>query len=193
MRIWVAAGVSWLLAIGAGFTTLWQYAAAPGAPTSAPAVWPAATNLPRAADRATLVMFVPPRCACSRASLDDLSHLLARVPGRARAVIAFVVPREVEPGWKDSSLRAQAARLPDAELVDDVGGVESRRFGAVTSGATLLYGARGELLFSGGVTDVRGHAGVSFGEERLVALLQGGAADRRDSPVYGCRLEEERQ
>jgi hypothetical protein len=186
---WLAAAVAWLLAVGAGFAVLWRYAAAAGPPSIAPAVWPAGSRLPRAADGATLVMFVHPRCACSRASLDDLAHLMSRVP--VHAVIAFIVPRGVEPGWKHSGLYDQAARLPGAVIADDEGGVESRRFGAATSGATLLYDARGALLFAGGITDVRGHAGDSFGEERMVALLSGGAADRRDSPVFGCRLEEE--
>jgi hypothetical protein len=53
----------------------------------------------------------------------------------------------------------------------------------------LLYDRHGILLFSGGVTGVRGHAGDNIGEERLVALVKGEGTDRRDSPVFGCALE----
>jgi hypothetical protein len=37
---------------------------------------------------------------------------------------------------------------------------------------------------------VRGHEGDSFGQERIVALLAGGTADRADSPVFGCPLSD---
>jgi hypothetical protein len=130
-------------------------------------------------------MFVHPQCTCSRASLHELGNLLRRVPGRAHALVAFV--------GEGGDLRQIAASLPDTELVDDARGEESRRFGAATSGATLLYDASGRLAFSGGITAVRGHEGDSFGQERVVALLQGGAADRRESPVFGCPLHDTKE
>jgi hypothetical protein len=49
---------------------------------------------------------------------------------------------------------AQRARA-DAE------GVEMHRFGALTSGQTLVYDAAGRLLFSGGITASRGQ-GTTF-------------------------------
>jgi hypothetical protein len=176
---------TWLVVVGSGFAAVWRYAAAPGEETRAPAIWPAATHLSRAADRATLVMFVHPHCACSRASLHELGNLLRRVPGSAHALVTFV-------GESGSELRQIAESLPDTEIaVDD--GEESRRFGAATSGATLLYDQNGHLEFSGGLTAVRGHEGNSFGQERVVALLRGTAADRRDSPVFGCPLQDPKE
>jgi hypothetical protein len=182
--LWPLAVAVWVSVVATGFGVVWRYAAHPGAPSQAPARWPSESRL-RRADAATLLMFVHPRCVCSRASLADLGRLLARV--QVNATVVFVHPAGLP--RQDGDLRQIAARLP-ATLVDDDGGVESRRFGATTSGATLLFDAHGRLLFAGGLTDVRGHEGNSFGEERMVALLTGREADRRDTPVFGCALED---
>ena len=76
-------------------------------------------------------------------------------------------------------------------MVHDASGVEAARFGAGTSGAVLLYSSDGTLLFAGGITPARGHQGDSFGRQRLLALLDGAAADRRDAPVFGCALQNQ--
>jgi hypothetical protein len=141
-----------------------------------------------------LLMFVHPRCACSHASLVELGHLVARVRGRVAPTVVFVRPRGADdPDFARGELRTLAASMPDVAIVDDAGGVEARRFGAATSGATLVYDTNARLLFAGGLTSVRGHEGNSFGQERIVALLSGAAADRTDSPVFGCALEDDSQ
>jgi hypothetical protein len=172
---------------------LWRYAGAPGTRSGAPVHWPDGTALRRSGDRLTLTMFVHPHCACSRASVAELGKLVARVRGQVDTQLVFVLPRGVDPDWAQSDLRTRAAHLSDVRLVEDVGGVEARRFGAVTSGATLLYDRAGKLAFAGGITAVRGHEGDSFGQERIVALITSGAADRTDSPVFGCVLDDNSQ
>jgi hypothetical protein len=108
------------------------------------------------------------------------------------AEVVFVGPEGVQPDFVEEGLRAQAAGLPGTLVVDDTG-VEAKRFGAETSGAVVLYGAAGKLAFSGGLTSVRGHEGNSFGQERIVALVTIGGADRADSPVFGCSLAEKKE
>ena len=68
-------------------------------------------------------------------------------------------------------------------------GREAARFGAATSGQTFLYDARGGLLFSGGITGARAHAGDNAGRSAVVTLLNGtgGPAAPRTS-VFGCPL-----
>ena len=191
---WILVGVVWLAAVIGGFAILWRYAAQRGSDSLAPATWPAATALARDPSRPTLLMFVHPRCACSRASVVELGHLLARVRGRVAPTIVFVRPRGADDRDFDrGELRTLAASVPGVALFDDAGGVEARRFGAATSGATLLYDAGARLAFAGGLTSVRGHEGDSFGQERIVALVSGGTADRADSPVFGCALEDNSQ
>lgn len=188
---WVLATIVWLAGVGAGFAGVWRYGATRGADTRAPAVWPAGSRLLRAHDRATLVVFMHPRCACSHATVTELARLLPRVRGRVDATAVFVRPRGVPDGFGATELRRRAAAVPGLRVVDDDGGVEAHRFGAATSGATLLFSAAGRLLFSGGLTASRGHEGDSFGEERVLALLTSGAADRHDSPVFGCPLDDQ--
>jgi len=187
-------GVSRVLALGwvtlvvIGFGIVWRYAAAPGAENHAPTSWPHESKLPHDAARPTLVTFLHPRCPCSRATVTNLESVARRLHDGALVVIVFVRPPGAPSGFEQSDLRESAKRITSAVIFDDHDGLESKRFGVETSGATVLYDARGALAFSGGITDVRGHAGTSFGEERIVALVSGGHADRHDSPVFGCGL-----
>jgi len=72
----------------------------------------------------------------------------------------------------------------------DDDGVEAARFGAATSGQVILYDRDGRLLFSGGITASRGHAGDNDGRDAIVSLLGGGRGTRHSSPVFGCSLLE---
>jgi hypothetical protein len=180
----------WTTAVVAGFCVLFRYASAQGPIVGAPASWPDESALAHAPDRATIVMFVHPHCACSRASLTELGRTLRRIDGRASAIVVLVRPPDVPSGWERTDLRALALALPDVTLVDDDGAIEATRFGALTSGTTLLYDAGGRLEFAGGITAIRGHEGNSFGQERIVGLLTSGEADRAESPVFGCALDE---
>src|SRR5690242_2825262 len=121
---WLLAGAVWLAAVGGGFGVLFRYASARGADSRAPVEWPASTRLPRAADRATLVMFVHPRCACSRASLTELHKLVGRVRGQVTPEVVFIIPRGVEAGWDRTDLRSLAEHVPEVRIFDDPGGDE---------------------------------------------------------------------
>lgn len=175
----------WTACVLAGFGLTFRYAVRGGDVDAPAASWPAASGLHRSATRPTLVMFVHPKCPCSRASLSELNRLLRRVAGRADAIVVRVRPRGLEPGQDEvAALDAPTIR------VDDTDGAEAARFGAATSGMTYLYDGAGRLMFSGGLTASRGHEGESFGGKRIEALLQDDVVDRRDAPVFGCRLSE---
>ena len=66
-----------------------------------------------------------------------------------------------------------------------------QRFGAETSGYVLLYDTHGKLLFKGGITGSRGHAGDNAGESAIVALLEGEKPVLTRTKVYGCSLLNE--
>lgn len=182
-----AVGIAvWALVVGGGFYELLRYKATPGAAAAAPARWPVGSAIARATDRATLVMFVHPRCTCSRASLHELSRLAARFPERLATRI--VVARAPSTGGLlESDTTVSARSVLGATIIED-DGTEARRFGVATSGDTVLYDADGALRFHGGITASRGHEGPSFGQARIAALLTDGKSDRADSPAFGCPL-----
>jgi hypothetical protein len=91
-------------------------------------------------------------------------------------------------GWEKTELWNKAAALPETVIVADEDGREAERFGAVTSGQTFLYDASGALLFSGGITGSRGHAGNNAGRASIVALLNRAPAVSASTNVFGCSL-----
>jgi hypothetical protein len=187
---WLAFGIVWVATLTPGFVLLWQYKMQAGEADGAPEVWPVATRIARNRDRATLVLFAHPRCPCTRASLAELARLMAGFTDRVGANVVMLRPPGVGADWDGSDLWRRASEIPGVTIVRDDDGVETARFRASTSGATVLYDIEGRLLFSGGLTSARGHEGESAGLERIRSLLRTGKADRSDAPVYGCSLRQ---
>ena len=184
----VALGGAWFLAVVAGFLALWMYKMRPGSErATAPRSWPAQSGIRANAGRATLVLFVHPRCACTRATISELARLMARFHDRLDARVLFSAE---EPEFARTDLWSSAARIPGVIVAADPSGVEARRFAVETSGAAVLYDVAGKLAFQGGITSARGHEGDSFGQQRIAALLTGGVPDRADAPVFGCALND---
>jgi hypothetical protein len=191
--IWALAVGLWIIGVSVGFVALAEYTGTPGSIAhEAPAAWPSASALEREAGRAKLLMFVHPECSCSRASLNELERLLVGFQDASLAVeVAFVLPSGAPESFADTSLWARANAIPGVRATRDRDGKEAARFGAATSGHTLLYGADGALLFSGGLTRARGHEGPSAGSARLATLLRRGHTDRSESAIFGCALEDD--
>ena len=188
-RVWVPVlGAIWLSAAAAGLWVLWRYDNTPGEAAHAPEQWPALTTLARATDRPTLVMLAHPHCTCTRASLGELAEAIARARTPPKTYILFMVPTRFGDGWEQTDLWRTAAGLPGVTVVRDDDGRAARHFGAATSGQTLLYDVHGELVFSGGITGARAHAGDNLGRQSLVALLNRESPPKRGTSVFGCPL-----
>jgi hypothetical protein len=180
---------AWALLVVVGFAFLLVYESTPGEAASPPARWPTETSLtPARAGAWSLVVFAHPRCPCTRATLDSLARLTARGGDRLEASVVLVRDQSTEEGWERGDLREKAERIPGVRLHVDAGGVEARRFGAVSSGQTLLFDPDGALRFSGGLTVLRGHDGDSPGSGAVEALLAGREPSVVETPVYGCPL-----
>jgi hypothetical protein len=191
--------LAWLLAAVSGLFVLSRFDNAPGTAATAPARWPAGSSLARTPGRATLVLLAHPQCSCTRASLEELGEALARARIQPTTYVLFLKPESFSDGWEQTDSWRIAAALPGVTTLRDDSGREASRFGAATSGQTLLYDADGTLLFSGGITASRGHAGDNEGRSELVSLLNrgylahAGIADREPSHldathVFGCSL-----
>jgi len=191
---WRCVVTLWLVAVAGVWFWVEGYAFqayAPG-PSYDHQSWPAESALRPANSRPTLLLFMHPRCPCTRASIRELERLLGglgRPEFQPEIIILVSLPAESGEEWRRTDSVRQASGLPRAKVVYDPNGRETSRFGAVASGTVMLFGAGGEKLFAGGVTASRGHEGDNAGTDALQALLRG----RKDllvvsTPAFGCRL-----
>jgi hypothetical protein len=190
--LWAAAAL-WLGAAVTGLWVLWTYENTPGPPATAPGRWPAETRIARSLEQPTLVLLAHPRCSCTRASLGELAEVLGRTKTVPKTYVVFLKPSGFSDGWEHTDLWRTASSLPNVTLVRDDDGREARHFGAVTSGQAFLYDAAGGLVFSGGITGARGHAGDNAGRAALIALLDRKEPSRRSTSVFGCSLFSRRE
>jgi hypothetical protein len=186
---WIKALViGWIASALIGIWAMLDYAMTPAATQTAQCVWPAPSRLPLDPLRPTLLMFIHPRCPCSRASLAELEIVAAKCKGRVAARIVFVRPEGGGDDWQKTGLLRAARRVSGAVVAWDANGVEASRFRATTSGEAFLYSPGGELLFQGGLTASRGHQGDNTGRSAVIALVDGKNTDCRRGPTYGCPL-----
>lgn len=181
---------AWMTAVGAGVIALADYASRPGAEATVSAVYPDDAPVALDPNASTIVVALHPKCPCSRATVEELAGLVAADPGRARVVALVYAPADAPDAWAHTDLWDRAAAIPGATVVADRGGDEARRFGARTSGETLVYGPDGTLRFAGGVTAGRGHLGGNAGIDAATAVVEGRTPDVRHAPVFGCALDD---
>jgi hypothetical protein len=183
--------VAWVTCVAAGFAFAVRYASGPGAGASAPSTMAAAPELGAwPADRFRLLVFVHPQCPCTRASIEELDRIAARAGSHASIRAYFLSDPEADEAGTRSATRSAAAAIPGVEVVADPRGETARAFGVRTSGETLLYSPSGELVFQGGITSARGHAGDNAGVDAIVAALLGEPVRVATTPVFGCALFE---
>jgi hypothetical protein len=180
--------VLWITCAIGGLYMVWAYDNTPGMPATPQAEWPRASRLARATNRPTLVLLAHPQCTCTRATLGELAEALARAKSLPKTYVVFLKPSTMPDGWEKTDLWTTAAGLPNATVIRDDEGLEAERFGAVTSGQTMLYDAQGRLLFSGGITGARAHAGDNAGRSAIVALLNSRPPANAFTNVFGCSL-----
>lgn len=181
-------GVIWIAATACGLGFLLRYESTPGLVGVVGASWPANSSIQRSGPNSTLVMLAHPHCPCTRASIGELAQIIANTQGKLTAYVLFTKPAGAGTDWDDTELRRSAAAIPGVTVVTDNEGSEARRFGAETSGHTLLFDSNGALLFSGGITASRGHAGRNAGESAIIAAVNGERSDRGRTPIFGCSL-----
>jgi hypothetical protein len=185
-RIVAVVALAWLGTVALGTAALWNYAAKGGKAGQPPTRFPTGTYLQRSAGKPTLIMTMHPLCPCSRASLSELSEIMSRAADRLVAYVLVPTPLDVD-RTRSNELVEQARAIPGVRVVRDLGGAETRRFHALTSGDVALYDAAGRFRFSGGITGSRGHAGLNEGRASILALLAGRPASLQTS-VFGCPL-----
>jgi hypothetical protein len=195
-RAWLCgvSGVAWIAALTIGMMKLVRYESTPGAASAAAARWVGAPQLALDASRDTLIMFVHPRCPCSRASLEELARLMTVRGEHVRTFVLFFKPINASADWSSTDLWEQANSIPGVNVVPDEGGTLAERFDARTSGQAFLYDPAGRLIFSGGITAARGHAGDNDALDAVLALTDSSPSLKEiaSTPirknVFGCEI-----
>lgn len=180
--------VAWLGMVASGFTTLQSFELTPGPLAASACRWPHASRILLDAKRPTLVVFLHPRCPCTRATLDELAEIVRATRGRLSIHVLFIRPARFPDDWARTGQWARARAMDGVRVHVDVGGVEAARLGAETSGEVFLYGPGEDLLFRGGITWSRGAAGESVGRNLIISFATLGTAESHNTPVYGCAL-----
>tara|TARA_R110002095_G_scaffold213311_1_gene203708 strand:+ start:8985 stop:9683 length:699 start_codon:yes stop_codon:yes gene_type:complete len=180
----------WIVLVGIGMASLWEYQTTPGPVTASPQHWPADCLIKQHEIRPTLILFAHPHCPCTRASIRELALLMAHCSGQVDAHLLFFKSSRFATDWEKTDLWSSAAAIPGVKVACDEDGLEAVRFHASTSGYTLLYHADGQLQFQGGITKSRGHSGDNAGRSALEAILRNGTAEQKQTFVFGCPLQE---
>ena len=179
--------VVWLSIVAAGMAFVWSYNHRPGEAAVAPAAWPAGTHIPKTADY-TLVMLAHPKCPCTRATVEELSKLIAHTHGRLKAFVLFVRPLGVPADWNQTDLWQSASAIPGVTVLNDDDGIEAKLFDAHVSGQVMVYDPNGKLVFQGGITESRGQIGDNAGRDAIETRVNKGTSEREQTVVFGCPL-----
>ena len=180
--------ILWIGAVTVGLSSLWSFASTPGVAADVQDLWPENCPLNRSTSRPTLILFAHPKCPCTRASIGELAELATRFGQRTDFCVLFYVPDEGSDDWTETDLWHSAVGIPGVRVLADPAGSLSEQFGVHTSGHVLLYDKRGDVVFSGGITESRGHAGDSAGRTSIESYLLDRRVETRETAVYGCPL-----
>lgn len=154
--------------------------------------WPSDSSLKHPAGRPTLLVFLHPKCPCTRATLNELDRLAAiwdsTDVAHPEVQLVATVPADAEETWWNTDVIAHCKQIAGSNLYVDRSGLEATNFGVVTSGTVLLFDASGNRRFGGGITVSRGHEGHSAGADSLLEVMAGRHVECDEIPVFGCRL-----
>ena len=178
LRLWACA---WAASAVAGFAALARSDSRPGSPGRPVPSWPGSS-------RHTPVAAVNLDGPCIGATGEEMERLLARNEGRLGFVFPMIPDASAARGEPLSRWSIDLAATLHVRPFSDVGGVESSRFEAMSSGHAALYDAEGRLRFRGGLTAARGHFGDNPVRASVEAIVRGRVAARNETPVFGCPI-----
>ena len=88
---------AWVLGLAVGIRVLLRYANTPGVLARPPIELPAEAPVKMARGRYTLAVFVHPQCPCSRATLEELAHIVACCRTQVETDVFFFSPSDAAP------------------------------------------------------------------------------------------------
>lgn len=180
-------GIAWLFLVCLGLWTLIQYENFPGTAGTPPLKWPNSSIIKPSENLPTLVLFAHPKCPCTRATINELTKIITHCKNEVKTYVVFYKPNGYPSKWARTDLWFKALNIPGIIVINDNGN-EIRRFHVYTSGQSILYDTKGQLLFSGGITGARGHNGNNIGRQTIISLLKTGKSNVSKASVFGCPI-----
>jgi hypothetical protein len=179
----------WFGGMSFGFWKALDYERAATQSGSPPVQWPVSGAPQRNPTRPTLLIFIHPKCPCTRATLRELDRLLAHHQKNELTVLAIFLSSEGHPsGWEKTDLWTYACGIPGVQALADARDSWRKMFHAKSSGECLLYSPSGELRFHGGITSGRGHEGYSGSQTSLSRAIAHESTSLQRTAVFGCAL-----
>ena len=167
----------WACGCAAGFTALMVYGNQPGLVGEQAEGFVLPAEFRTGGGGPTLVMYIHPKCPCTRASIRELERLQADLLHPIQIVAFFYEPDGIDAdggdaeSWRDTDTCRSIARMPRTRTVPDPEGRVAAQAGVTTSGTVCLYDGEGRTVFVGGITPSRAHEGDSEGGLALRRLL----------------------
>lgn len=176
----------WALCVCAGIGAMVKYEITPGVAATPPT----SISVPRSETSPRLFLFLHPQCSCSLATVGELNRVLSQMHRPVSTTVFFFKPAsEPESFCVGTRIWNDAKTLPNASLQVDIDGKAAQKYGARCSGQILLYEAKtGRLVFSGGITESRGHEGESRGSDAILQYLRNGECPVSRTNVFGCAI-----
>ncbi len=176
------------LILGVGLVGLFRYSYTPGKVYLTLGKWPLKSNIQISESKPSLVVFLHPKCSCSRATVAELEELMIDLRTKVQVKVVFIRPKTRDIAWIKDDLWDDVSKIEGVDLVTDVGGQEAELFGAMTSGQTYLFDQGRRLIFQGGLTPSRGHRGTSEGKIFIRDWLSHKKLTNLITNVFGCGL-----
>jgi TATA-box binding protein (TBP), component of TFIID and TFIIIB len=176
-----------LLAVG--FYLFEEYNFTAGAQVAAPDRFPGSVNAIILDKQVpTLLVFAHPKCTCTTATLTELSRLKTKLG--AQIAVKVFISYDPQDEFEGQAIERQARAIANVDVEKDLNRTVAKTFGALTSGQTMLYAPEGNLLFQGGITESRGHEGVSPGALEIARIVTGPfiKSEFARMPTFGCHL-----
>ncbi|GAB1430671.1 hypothetical protein MASR2M18_15050 [Ignavibacteria bacterium] len=189
--LWIFSSI-WLAVVGGGMFGLAAYNAKPSSDT---VILVNDSAFVSAGDSCTarilnVLLFLHPRCPCSRAAISELERTL-RMPHDSVDIKAiFFKPATAPDSWVRHGTWNLCGEIRGVRRIIDADGYIARRYGVLTSGHILAY-SQGKLLFSGGITESRGHEGDNPARRSFGRIIQGDRSGCEQMPIFGCSLFSE--
>lgn len=152
------------------------------------AMWPNETRIEHDDENFNLVVFVNPRCPCSRNISDHVTFAVASTENLPAVTFAVHCP-DGEPdrsAYDDTWQRIEESGVHG--IFWDRGGIEAERFNVSSSGHCLLFDKNRHLLFSGGLVADKNGMPSPQGIAALRAHLSEGGNKADEFPVVGCPI-----